>query len=416
MKVLDNMPMEGAPWFTNRKWVSPMNFAPEVRPETTSKQVYIHDVTLRDGEQTCGLNWTEDERVRIAVALNEIGVQRIEVGMPAVSADISRAITRLVDMKMKAEIVPFARCIKEDIDAAVDAGAGSVVVEHAVNPYTCLYAYNVDKEALIDRIVGSILYAKSKGLRTTFMGWDVTRATFDFVFDVYQRVVKAAQPEAVVFTDSFGVASPMAIFHAVKTLKATLPGVRVEFHVHNEFGMAMGSVIAAAYAGIDGIHSSINGLGERTGNVPTEEVVAALELLLNIDTGIRVEKLGEISAFVEEISRVPVWNNKPVNGKRLFWLESGVVVDAKTKLQKAGIQPAMAPYLPEVVGHEPIRMVLGGSSGKASVKAYLDEKGISHTDEDVNEMLERVKTEGREKARVLTEEEIAVIIREVQGK
>lgn len=417
MKVLDNMPMEGSPWFERGvKWVSPMNFDPAVRPESTSKRVYIHDVTLRDGEQTCGLNWTEDERVEIGVALDELGVDRIEVGMPAVSEDISRAITRLVNMNLRAEIVPFARCIKEDIDSAVDAGAKHIVVEHAVNPYTCLHGYHVDTEKLIDRIVTSVNYAKEKGLHTTFMGWDVTRATLDYVLGVYERVVKEAKPEAVVFTDSFGVASPMAVFHAIRSLKEKLPGVRVEFHVHNEFGMAMGSVIAAAYAGVDGIHSSINGLGERTGNVATEEVAAALQLLLGIDTGVDISKLGEMCAMVERVTGIPTWRNKPITGTRLFWLESGVVVDAKAKLEAAGLIPAMCPFMPETVGHSPIEVVMGGSSGKASVKFFLEERGIACTDEQVEQILEKAKAAGRQAGRVLENAEIDAIINEVLGK
>ncbi|OPZ64877.1 MAG: 2-isopropylmalate synthase [Firmicutes bacterium ADurb.Bin506] len=417
MKVLDNMPMEGAPWFEKGvKWVSPMNFDPAVMPASTSKRVYIHDVTLRDGEQTCGLNWTEDERVEIGVALDDLGVDRIEVGMPAVSEDISRAITRLVKMNLRAAIVPFARCVKDDIDAAVKAGASHIVVEHAVNPYTCMYGYNCDTEKLVDRIVSSVNYAKEQGLATTFMGWDVTRATLDYVLGVYERVVEAAKPEAVVFTDSFGVASPHAIFHAISQLKARLPGVRVEFHVHNEFGMAMGSVIAAAYAGVDGIHSSINALGERTGNVATEEVAAGLKLLLGIDTGVDIGKLGEVCSMVERITNIPTWRNKPVTGTRLFWLESGVVVDAKAKMEPAGLIPAMCPYMPEVVGHSPIEVVMGGSSGKASVKYFLEQRGVACTDAQVEEILEKAKTLGRSLRRVLEPAEVDAIIEEVLKK
>jgi len=417
MKILDNIPMEGSPWFEyGAKWVSPMNFDPEVRPETTSQRVYIHDVTLRDGEQTCGLNWTEDERVEIGVALDQLGVDRIEVGMPAVSEDISRAISRLVNMNLRAAIVPFARCVKGDIDAARDAGAKHIVVEHAVNPYTCEYAYHVDTEKLVDRIVTSVNYAKEQGLCTTFMGWDVTRATLDYVLGVYERVVREAKPEAVVFTDSFGVASPMAVFRAIRSLKQRLPGVRVEFHVHNEFGMAMGSVIAAAYAGVDGIHSSINALGERTGNVATEEVAAALQLLLGIDTGVDIAKLGQVCEMVERITGIPTWRNKPITGTRLFWLESGVVVDAKAKMEASGIVPAMCPYMPEVVGHNPIEVVMGGSSGKASVKHFLDERGIACTDEQVEEILDKVKAIGRKSRRVLESAEIDAVISEVLGK
>lgn len=417
MKEMKEMKMAGTPWFeAGKKWVSPMNFAPEVMPETTSKSIYIHDVTLRDGEQTCGLNWSEDERVDIAVALDDLGVKRIEVGLPAVSEDIARAMKRLVKMNLRAQIVPFARCIKQDIDIAAETGTKHVVVEHAVNPYTCQYAYKVDSDALVERIVNSVNYAKGLGLATTFMGWDVTRATLDYVLDIYKKVVEASKPEAVVFTDSFGVASPSAVFRAIRTLKETFPEQRVEFHVHNEFGMAMGSVISAAYAGVDGIHSSINALGERTGNVATEEVVAGLELLLGIPTGVDLKKLGKISEYVEKISGVPMWASKPVNGKRLFWLESGVVVDARTKMEKAGIVPAMCPYMPEEVGHEPIKVVLGGSSGKASVKYFLNERGLIPTDEQVDALLEAFKGKGREVRRVLTDEEIDDIISEILGK
>lgn len=414
MEILENMQLAGAPYFNAKKWVSPQNFAPEVMTGEISKDIYIHDVTLRDGEQTCGLNWTEDERIRIAVALDEIGVQRIEVGMPVVSEDIRSAIERLVKMGLGAEIIPFARALKGDIDASAETGVRAIVVEHAVNPYLCKYAYDVDTEQLIDRIAGAIEYARSLGLKTTFMGWDVTRATLDYVRKVYKAVVEKSHPEAVVFTDSFGVASPLAIYRAIKALKEDLPGVRVELHIHNEFGMAMGSVVAAAYAGVDGIHASINGLGERTGNVPTEEVVTALELLLNIHTGIKLEKLAAVSRLVEDISGVPVWRNKPVMGKRLFMAESGVVIHAKQKLEAQGIKAAMMPYLPEIVGHEELQVVFGGSSGKASVSYFLDKLGIGCTEEEAEAILEKVKALGRAKRDIVSEEELKEIIDRVR--
>ena len=227
----------------------------------------------------------------------------------------------------------------------------------------------------------------------------------DYVL-AWERVANEAKPEAVVFTDSFGVASPHAIFHAISELKKRLPGVRVEFHVHNEFGMAMGSVVAAAYAGVDGIHASINALGERTGNVATEEVAAGLGLLLGIDTGVDLAKIGKVCSMVEGITGIPTWRNKPVTGTRLFWLESGVVVDAKAKMEPNGLIPAMCPYMPEVVGHSPIEVVMGGSSGKASVKYFLDERGIKCTDAQVDEILEKAKTVGRDARRVLEPQEV----------
>ncbi|WP_333656967.1 hypothetical protein [Tissierella praeacuta] len=413
MKIIENMPMEGTPYFNEKKWVSPMNFLSEVMPNTTSKNVYIHDVTLRDGEQTCGLNWTEQERVDIAVALDKLGVKSIEVGMPIISEDIVSAIRKLVDMNLDAEIIAFCRARKDDIDYAIKAGVSKIIVEHAVNPYTNYFAYKVETDELLERVIDSIEYAQSKGLKVTFMGWDVSRGTLDYAKKVYTEVVKRTNPEAVVFTDSFGVATPHAVFHVIRELKEALGNTPVEFHVHNEFGMAMGAVMAAVYAGVDGIHASINGLGERTGNVATEEVAAALEILLNVDTGINLEEIESITKMVEEITNIPIHNNKPVTGKRLFWLESGVPVQAKTRLEEGGIAAAMTPYLAEIVGRENTKIVLGGSSGKENIQIYLEGLNLPYRDEDIDKLVEKVKLEGRKHRRVLTEEEFLDIYNDI---
>jgi len=405
--------MEGTPYFNEKKWVSPMNFLSEVMPNTTSKNVYIHDVTLRDGEQTCGLNWTEQERVDIAVALDKLGVKSIEVGMPIISEDIVSAIRKLVDMNLDAEIIAFCRARKDDIDYAIKAGVSKIIVEHAVNPYTNYFAYKVETDELLERVIDSIEYAQSKGLKVTFMGWDVSRGTLDYAKKVYTEVVKRTNPEAVVFTDSFGVATPHAVFHVIRELKEALGNTPVEFHVHNEFGMAMGAVMAAVYAGVDGIHASINGLGERTGNVATEEVAAALEILLNVDTGINLEEIDSITKMVEEITNIPIHNNKPVTGKRLFWLESGVPVQAKTRLEEGGIAAAMTPYLAEIVGRENTKIVLGGSSGKENIQIYLEGLNLPYRDEDIDKLVEKVKLEGRKHRRVLTEEEFLDIYNDI---
>lgn len=412
MKLLENMPMEGAPYFGEKKWVSPLNFIPEVKGKNTSSKVYIHDVTLRDGEQTCGLNWTEDERVDIAVALNDLGVKSIEVGMPIISEDIGRAVKRLVKMNLKSELIPFCRARKDDIEFAARTGVEKIIVEHAVNPYSDYYAYHVDTDKLIDRVVSNISYAQSLGLKVTFMGWDVTRATLDYDRKIYKTIVDAVHPEAVVFTDSFGVATPLAIYYAISELKKDLGDTPIEFHVHNEFGMAMGSVMAAAYAGISGIHSSVNALGERTGNVATEEVAAALELLLNVDTGVDLTKINDITLMVEKITGIPIHYNKPVTGKRLFWMESGVVVQAKARLEQAGIQAAMFPYMPELVGREPANIVIGGSSGKDSIMQYLDHMKLPYAEEDLQPLTDKVKNLGRSKRDIVTTEEFKEIYEE----
>lgn len=416
MKIIENMKLEGTPYFNDKKWVSPMNFMPEVYGETTSQSIYIHDVTLRDGEQTCGINWTEDERVEIGEALDKLGVKSIEVGMPIVSKDIGRAIRRLVEMNLDSEIIPFCRARSDDIDYAFDTGVNKIIVEHAVNPYTNLFAYKVETEELIRRCIEAIKYAEEKGLRVTFMGWDVTRGTLDYAKKIYYSILNETNIESVVFTDSFGVATPHAVYHAVKELKKTLGSVPIEFHVHNEFGMAMGSVTSAVYAGVDGIHSSVNGLGERTGNVATEEVAAALEILFNIDTGVDIKKIDWITKLVEKITNIPIPNNKPVTGKRLFWLESGVPVHAKMRLEEAGINAAMTPYLPELIGREEPEIVLGGSSGRRNIEIWLNKLGLECSEEEIDGIVECVKSEGRKNRRILNEDEFIQIFKSVCGR
>ena len=410
-KEFDNFKMKGQPWFNDTKWVSPMNFADGVMTDNISKNVYIHDVTLRDGEQTTGLNWTEEERIEIAVLLDKLGVKSIEVGMPIVSEDIVTATQKLSEMGLNSELVGFCRAIKDDIDYAEKAKLKKVIVEHAVNPYTNLYGYSADEDKVVDRVLTTIDHAYEKDIKVTFMGWDVTRAPLETVLHTYERILDRVPVESVVFTDSFGVATPMAITKAITEFKKNFD-CPVEFHVHNEFGMAMGSVMAAAYAGVDGIHSAINGLGERTGNVATEEVIAALEILLNIPTGTDITQIGSITERIEEITRIVTPPNKPVTGKKLFWLESGVVVQAKNRMESVGIPAAMSPYLPSVIGRGPINIVLGGSSGRDNIKYYLEKLNVPHDDDfDYDSVLDKVKEVSREKRRNLTDEEFLEIVK-----
>lgn len=412
LKEFDDFKLIGQPWYDESKWVSPMNHEKGVMTNTLSPSIYIHDVTLRDGEQTTGLNWTEEERIEIALLLNDLGVKSIEVGMPIISEDIVRACQILSEKGLKSELVAFCRARNDDIDYAVEAQVKKIIVEHAVNPYTNLFGYKVDDAKVIDRVVKAIEYAAGKGLKATFMGWDVTRSNLESVLRIYKAVVDRVPVESVVFTDSFGVGTPRAIGHAVRTLKEELK-VPVEFHVHNEFGLAMGSVAEAVYAGVDGIHASINGLGERTGNVATEEVVAAMELLLNVKTGTNLKLLDKVTKRVEEITGLTIPPNKPVTGKKLFWLESGVVVQAKTRIEEAGIQAAMTPYLPSVTGREPIKVVLGGSSGKENIQYFLEKHNIPYDDTfDFDGVLAKVKALSREKRRILEDAEFLAIVNE----
>lgn len=415
MKSLPDTPIVDVPYFDENRFVSPWNFIAGVHPETMKKRVYIHDVTLRDGGQTPGVVWRADERVRIALALDELGVEEIEIGMPIVP-EVHAAMKELLKRNLRAKIVPFARARQDDIDAAVDAGATAIVVEHCLNPYLNKYVYNLTREQLIERLLRWLEYAKDQGLRTTFMAWDVTRASFDFVWEIYATVVREVRPDALVITDSFGVASPYAIFMAVRRFKEAFPDIPLELHLHNEFGLAMGSVFAAVAAGLDGVHTSMNGLGERTGNVPTEEVAAALQILLGIDTGVDLAKLGSVSRLVQEISKIALAPNKPIVGSRVFTVESGVVTHIIRAMEEIGCRTAMTPYTPELVGHSPVELVLGQGTGRHTIGYFLEQSGISTTQEEAEEILKIVRKEAEIRKGLLNVEDLKDIARAVLGR
>lgn len=417
IKDLPGMPMNNTPYFDDSRWVSPLNFMDGAQFKRFPKRVSIHDVTLRDGEQTCGLVWREDDRVRIGEALSDLGVDRIEVGMPIISEENCRAIKRLKKMNLKSEVVAFCRAIQKDLDVAIDVGVDRIIVEHAVNPYLNACVYHSTMDEVVAKATHCIEYVRKNGVKASFMGWDVTRSSLDYVLNTFGQIAKNAAPDTMAFVDSFGVGAPQAIQFAFEELRKVVPEkIDLEFHVHNEFGLAMGSVMAAIAGGARIIHSSINGLGERTGNVATEQVAAALKILMNIDTGVNISKIWETSRLVRDIAKISPAYNNPVVGDRLFWVESGVVVDALDKLNDAGIQAAMTPYLPQLVGRPGPEIKYGAFSGNASIKYFLRQRGYKATEDQMSEILDRVHEEGRIRKVVLEETLIANIVESVLGK
>ena len=410
----DPFPLEGAPWFDpERWWVSPMNFAREVH-DGLPERVEIHDVTLRDGEQTPGVVFRREERVAIAQALSDLGVARIEVGMPAVSPEVAAGCAAVAELGLSAELVGFARALPGDVEACRAAGLPTVIVEHTVNPYLCKYVYDVDRAELMRRLEECFAAARDAGLRAVFMGWDFFRCTLDYCLDLFGEVVERCNPDSLVLVDTFGVATPPAVQMAFEAFSARFGELPLEFHNHDDFGQAVGSVVAGVKGGATVVHSSMNGLGERTGNAPTEQVVAALEMLLGIDTGVRLERLTSVSRLVEQVSKVPVPLNGPIVGQRVFQLETGVAVHSTEKLRAAGIKPVRT-FVPAVVGQSDIKLLLGAGSGTSAVLHHLERHGIELTREQVAGVLAAVKRESTVRKGLVDDETFLAIVERVRA-
>ena len=390
MKNLDGVKLEGVPYYKQGEfWGSPFNHLADIRSRFPDN-VYIHDVTLRDGEQTPGIFYKEDERLLIAEALDALGVGKIEVGMPVISERVARAMKKIAGLKLKAELIGLARANKDDVHAVMDCGLSSIIVEFPMNPYLSQYAYGADVEENIDKVSSVIAYAKEQGLKTAYEPWDCWRATPDLMKTILTGVICQAKPDVVIMTDTFAVAVPSAIEYTFRKLRSWFPDTILEFHTHNDFGLGTAQALSAVAGGANGVHSGFNGIGERSGNVPTEEIVCALEILLGVKTGVDLSKLTVTSRLVEEVTKYRIASRKAIVGRKLFEVESGVGIHFIGRLREKGVDP-IYPFSPEIVGGEPIRFVLGKGSGRASIRHFLHKKRLTATEEQVDEILRKVK-------------------------
>src|SRR5579863_6813377 len=400
--------MNGKYYRENEWWVSPYNFVPEVRSTfQLPAKVSIHDATLRDGEQTPGVVFSIADKIAIAEKLDEVGVDRIEAGMPAVSDQDFEAIKQISRLGLKSRIYTFARAINADIDKAIECGCHGVIVEVPIGYPKLKYQFKWTWEDVLKRSVGVINHAKSRGLHVVYFPYDTTRAREDDLTSLLSRIVQDSNPDAVGVVDTMGCALPEAIKYMVRMVKS-LTKLPVEVHTHNDFGMAVATELAGVEAGANCIHSCANGLGERTGNAALEELMVALHVLYGYNTQYNLAKLPELGELVSRISRFETAVNKPILGARNFTRESGIGVDlvVKEPLAMFGTHPALTGRQGEVV--------LGKKSGKASITYNLEQMGIRDADDAaVSEMLQRVKDKGIEKRGLLSPAEFKEIVEDV---
>jgi len=387
-------------------WVSPYNFVDEVRGGLDlPKKVEIHDATLRDGEQTPGVVFRKDDKVRIAQKLDEVGVERIEAGMPAVSDEDFAAIKEITRLGLKAKIYSFARAMTVDIDKAVECGCHGVVIEIPIGYPKLKYQFKWTWEDVLRKSIDCINYSKKRNLHTVYFPYDTTRSREEDLTNLLTRLMEVAPPDAIGVVDTMGCALPEAIKYLVRKVKK-LTGLPVEIHTHNDFGMGVATELAAVAAGAEVVHSCVNGLGERTGNADLEELMVGLHILLGMKTQYRFDKLIELSDLVCSLSGVTLANNKPVVGRGNFIRESGIGIDlVMTK------PLAMFGTAPRLTGRD-AEIVLGKKSGKASITYTLEKLGIKNvSDEAVTEMLKEVKEKGTQKKGLLNPDEIQEIIK-----
>ena len=402
-------------WKTDDWFVSPWNYDDGVKSELKfPSSIKIHDITLRDGEQQAGIVFTKDDKVRIAEALAEAGVHRIEAGLPAVSPSDEAAIKEIAKRDLGPQIFAFSRCMIDDVKRAVDCGVSGVVMEIPSSEHIIENAYKWPLTQAIDLSIKSTAYAHEQGLEVVFFPIDFTRAEINWALDLITQVANDGHMDALGLVDTFGVCSPHAMQYLVRKVKARI-NKRLEAHFHMDFGLGVANTIMALAEGVEVMHTTVLGIGERAGNVPMEETVMGLLTMYGIDIGLKYENLYSLANLVKQLSGQAVPTNKPVVGDGLFNIESGIIASWLRNCGEDNITE-LFPYNPRFVGQKNANPVLGKGSGVDSVRMWLENLGITASELEIAEVLQDVKEFSLEKKRLLSEKEFRSIAQDVLGE
>ncbi len=367
----------------DRKRVYTSQFNSYALIDTIPAKVMIFDTTLRDGEQTPGIALSVDDKIRIAQALDDLGVDVIEAGFPASSHGEMDAIKKIVALGLQSRICGLARCSKKDIDASVDCGLDYIHMFIATSDIHLQHKLKMTRPEVKARAIESIEYAKSRGVTVEFSCEDATRTDLGFLKEMH-LAVQEAKVDKINVPDTVGTISPPAMEYLIGELM-TVTKVPIAVHCHDDFGLAVANSMAAVRQGAQQVHVTINGLGERAGNAALEETVLALMAFYNIQTSIDTRKIGPTSRLVSRLTGVVIPANKAIVGNNAFAHESGIHVHGVL-----GDPSTYEAFGPELVGVQR-NIIIGKHSGTHSVKDKLDEYGVELTDAQIATVVDKIK-------------------------
>jgi 2-isopropylmalate synthase len=350
--------------------------------DETPKKISVLDSTLREGEQHPGVSFTNKQRIQIAWMLDYFGVDQIEIS-PVVSPDHKDATKTIIKQGLRADIVSHGRALTEDIDVSLSCDAKWVAAYLGISDVHLKDKLRITKEQALERAVKTVSYAKEHGLKIRFTVEDGSRADPEFLITLC-KAIQEAGVDRISLPDTVGIMRPIGMYNFVKNVRSVID-TPLDVHVHNDIGFALANAFSACEAGVDQIHTTIDGIGERTGIPSLAEVAVALTYLYKSPNDFRLDMLADLSRLIEQYTTIRPYDSKPIVGTSAYKHKAGTHLAAILKNPAA-----YEPIPPRVVGNHRT-IVFGELAGKTGASYLMSLLGIKQDSETAKKVAAGLK-------------------------